>query len=82
MKRRFGFHAQICGEMAVIFPFEPDCYAGTKLPVEFVGHPFLAPDYAAPVRHDPAGPVLLLPGSRTQAVAKIFPLLLAGFEEF
>jgi glutamyl-tRNA reductase len=68
--------------MAVIFPFEPDCYADTKLPVEFVGHPFLAPDYTAPVRYDSAGPVLLLPGSRTQAVTKIFPLLLAGFEEF
>ena len=27
---------------------------------------------------DPAGPVLLLPGSRQQAVARIFPALLAG----
>ena len=80
-KRRFTM-ARDLDAMAVIFPFEPDCYADTKLSVEFVGHPFLAPDYAAPVRHDPAGPVLLLPGSRTQAVAKIFPLLLAGFQEF
>lgn len=80
-RRRFAM-ARDLDAMAVIFPFEPDCYADTKLPVEFVGHPFLAPGYAAPVRHDPAGPVLLLPGSRTQAVAKIFPLLLAGFAEF
>ena len=80
-RRRFAM-ARDLDAMAVIFPFEPDCYADTKLSVEFVGHPFLAPDYAAPVRHDPAGPVLLLPGSRTQAVAKIFPLLLAGFREF
>ncbi|MDI1336784.1 MAG: lipid-A-disaccharide synthase [Lacunisphaera sp.] len=80
-RRRFSM-ARDLDAMAVIFPFEPDCYADTKLPVEFVGHPFLAPDYSAPVRHDPAGPVLLLPGSRTQAVAKIFPLLLAGFAEF
>ena len=80
-RRRFGM-ARDLDAMAVIFPFEPSCYADTKLPVEFVGHPFLAPGYAAPVRHDPAGPVLLLPGSRTQAVAKIFPLLLAGFQEF
>ena len=80
-KRRFTM-ARDLDAMAVIFPFEPDCYADTKLSVEFVGHPFLAPDYSAPVRHDPAGPVLLLPGSRTQAVAKIFPLLLAGFQEF
>ena len=80
-KRRFTM-ARDLDAMAVIFPFEPDCYADTKLPVEFVGHPFLAPDYAAPVRHDPAGPVLLLPGSRTQAVARILPGLLGGFAQF
>ena len=32
--------------LAVIFPFETECYADTGLPVEFVGHPFMAPDYA------------------------------------
>lgn len=80
-KRRFTM-ARDLDAMAVIFPFEPDCYKDTDLPVEFVGHPFLAEDYAAPVRHEPGGPVLLLPGSRVQAVARIFPLLLAGFAEF
>jgi lipid-A-disaccharide synthase len=80
-KRRFSM-ARDLDAMAVIFPFEPGCYADTKLPVEFVGHPFLANDYAAPVRYDPSGPVLLLPGSRVQAVSRIFPLLLAGFAEF
>jgi lipid-A-disaccharide synthase len=76
--RRFAM-ARDLDAMAVIFPFEVKCYADTTLPVEFVGHPFLAPDYASPVRYDPAGPVLLLPGSRKQAVARIFPVLLAGF---
>lgn len=80
-KRRFAM-ARDLDAMAVIFPFEPDCYQDTGLPVDFVGHPFLAEDYAAPVRHEPGGPVLLLPGSRVQAVARIFPLLLAGFAEF
>ncbi len=80
-KRRFAM-ARDLDAMAVIFPFEPDCYQDTDLPVEFVGHPFLAADYAAPVQHDPAGPILLLPGSRVQAVARIFPLLLAGFAGF
>lgn len=79
--RRFTM-ARDLDAMAVIFPFEPECYADTTLPVEFVGHPFVAPGYAAPVRHDPAGPVLLLPGSRKQAVARIFPRLLAGFARF
>ena len=80
-KRRFTM-ARDLDALAVIFPFEVACYADTALPVEFVGHPFLAPDYAAPVSYDPAGPVLLLPGSRKQAVARIFPVLLAGYAEF
>jgi len=80
-KRRFTM-ARDLDALAVIFPFEPACYKDTTLPVEFVGHPFLAPDYVSPVRFDPAGPVLLLPGSRVQAVERIFPLLLAGFAGF
>ena len=77
-QRRFTM-ARDLDAMAVIFPFEVACYADTTLPVEFVGHPFVAPDYAPPVRYDPNGPVLLLPGSRQQAVARIFPALLGGF---
>jgi lipid-A-disaccharide synthase len=80
-KRRFSM-ARDLDAMAVIFPFEPSCYADTPLPVEFVGHPFVAPDYHAPVRYDRNGPVLLLPGSRQQAVSRIFPVLLAGFRAF
>ncbi len=80
-KRRFTM-ARDLDAMAVIFPFEPACYADTPLPVEFVGHPFVVADYAAPVRYDPHGPILLLPGSRKQAVARIFPVLLAGFLEY
>ncbi len=79
--RRFKM-ARDLDAMAVIFPFERECYADTALPVEFVGHPFVVADYAAPVRYDPNGPVLLLPGSRRQAVARIFPVLLAGFRAF
>lgn len=80
-KRRFTM-ARDLDALAAIFPFEPKCYADTSLPVEFVGHPFVADDYTAPVRYDPTGPVLLLPGSRVQAVGRIFPALLAGFREF
>jgi lipid-A-disaccharide synthase len=79
--RRFKM-AQNLDALAAIFPFEPPVYADTGLPVEFVGHPFAAPDYAPPVRFDPAGPILLLPGSRRQAVARIFPGMLTGFREF
>lgn len=77
-KRRFTM-ARDLDALAVIFPFEVACYADTTLPVTFVGHPFLEEDHQAAVRYDPAGPILLLPGSRKQAVGRIFPALLAGF---
>lgn len=79
--RRFKMARDLDG-MAVIFPFEKECYIDTDLPVEFVGHPFLGHDYHPPVRFDPEGPILLLPGSRRQAVARIFPVLLRGFAAF
>ena len=79
--RRFEM-ARNLDALAVIFPFEVGCYADTGLDVEFVGHPFMAPDYAPPVRFDPAGPVLLLPGSRPKAVGLIIPALLGGYREF
>lgn len=80
-KRRFSM-ARDLDAMGVMFPFEPGCYADTSLKPEFVGHPFVAPDYRSPVHYDPNGPVLLLPGSRKQAVSRIFPVLLAGFRAF
>ena len=76
--RRFAMAQHLDG-LATIFPFEAKCYADTDLPVTFVGHPFVAPEHVAPVRHDPAGPILLLPGSRKGAVARIFPALLDAF---
>ena len=79
--RRFEM-AKHLDAMAVIFPFEVGSYADTSLPVEFVGHPFVADDYQSPVGYDATGPVLLLPGSRRQAVARIFPALHAGYGEF
>jgi lipid-A-disaccharide synthase len=77
--RRFAL-ARSIDALAVIFPFEVGSYRDTGLQVEFVGHPFVAPDYRPPVRYDASGPVLLLPGSRRKAVARIFPRLLAGYQ--
>lgn len=79
--RRFTM-AKHLDRLAVIFPFEVECYADTKLSAEFVGHPFLADDYVSPVAYDPEGPILLLPGSRKQAVRRIFPVMLAGYRAF
>lgn len=79
--RRFEMAKHLDG-LASIFPFEGKVYADTRLPVEFVGHPFVAADYAPPVRYDPAGPVLLLPGSRKGPVKRIFPVLLEAFRRW
>jgi lipid-A-disaccharide synthase len=75
--------------LAVIFPFEPDVYAGTGLAVDFVGHPLLdrltplATRERADVRRAlslaAARPlVLLLPGSRRNEVRRTLPLQLAA----
>lgn len=79
--RRFTM-ARDLDALATIFPFEPACYADTPLPVTFVGHPFVGEDPPQPVRYDPGAPPLLLPGSRRQAVGRIFPVLLRGLEAF
>lgn len=78
-KRRFEM-AETLDALSVIFPFEVGCYADTALPTTFVGHPFVAETYEAPVGYDPAGPILILPGSRRQPVRRIFPPLLEALE--
>lgn len=77
-KRRFKM-ARLLDALAVIFPFEVDCYKDTDLPVTFVGHPFMDEAYTLPVRYERQAPVLLLPGSRKAAVKRIFPTLLDAF---
>ena len=80
-QRRFAM-ARMLDALAVIFPFEVKSYADTGLPVRFVGHPFVAPDYLPSLVHLNTAPVLLLPGSRTAAVGRIAPVLLDGFAAF
>ncbi len=77
-QRRFKM-AQLLDRLGVIFPFEVACYQDTELPVEFVGHPFVQPGYESPLVYQSDAPVLLLPGSRTAAVGRIFPMLLNAF---
>jgi lipid-A-disaccharide synthase len=68
--------AEVLDGLGAIFPFEVECYRDTDLPVHFTGHPFVRESYQNPLRFDPEGPILLLPGSRRQAVGRIFPILL------
>jgi len=74
-KRRFAMERML-DEVGVIFPFEVACYEDTRLPVHFVGHPFVRETHRNPLSYDPQGSLLLLPGSRKQAVGRIFPVLL------
>jgi lipid-A-disaccharide synthase len=80
-KRRFTMARDLDG-VGTIFPFEPACYADTKLDARFVGHPFAEKEHIPGLRHDPDGPVLLLPGSRPKPVRKIFPALVEAFALF
>lgn len=63
--------------MAVILPFEEEIYREQGIPVEFVGHPFVE-DRALPTPRDQGtrSGVGLLPGSRSQEVRRILPILL------
>lgn len=76
--------------LAVVFPFEPDLYAGRTAGVEFVGHPLL--DRVAVTRGrdetlaahglDPQRrTVLLLPGSRAKEIEYILPSMLAAVRD-
>jgi len=78
-KRRFKM-AEYLDSLAVIFPFELESYADTRLDPVFVGHPFVAEGAQLPVRYDPGAPVLLLPGSRTAAVGRIYPRMLDAYD--
>ena len=80
-QRRFKMQ-KVLDSLAVIFPFEVDCYKDVNLPITFVGHPMV--DSGKPeqvIQYDPAGPFLLLPGSRSQAIERILPVLLDSFEQ-
>ncbi|MGC9450994.1 MAG: lipid-A-disaccharide synthase [Oceanipulchritudo sp.] len=79
--RRFRM-AKVLDGLGVIFPFEVDCYKDTDLAVHFTGHPFVREGYRNPLRFDAEGPILLLPGSRRQAVGRIFPILLETIRKY
>lgn len=74
--------------LAVIFPFEPEVYAGSGVFVEFVGHPLVGPsrelcrrlgrdDALASLGLDPSARwIALLPGSRRNEIRHHLPLQL------
>ncbi len=78
-KRRFKM-ARFLDSLATIFPFEPDYYKDTDLPVQFVGHPFVEPEYTSILSYDHDAPLLILPGSRRTPIQRILPNLLGAYE--
>lgn len=82
-KWRLPVLAKICTKMLVIFPFEVEVFAKTKLRAEFVGHPLLD---IVDGRRDPAltrdpNTFLLLPGSRTMEVTRLLEPMLRTADE-
>ena len=74
-RRRIWKLAKYCRRMLCIFPFEPQCYAPTSLPAEFVGHPLfeqLKPLKEVGIQRE-GNLVLLLPGSRRQEIQRLLP---------
>lgn len=79
--------ARLVDHLLALFPFEPPLYAGTGLPVTFVGHPLVA---AAHPRHPREAVrlslgltpgerlVTLLPGSRTSEILRLLPTMAAS----
>ncbi|MDR0755863.1 MAG: lipid-A-disaccharide synthase [Puniceicoccales bacterium] len=75
--RRFSM-AKFLDRLAVIFPFEKAYFSDTNLDVCYVGHPLVRE--RLPFEYDLDGELLLLPGSRSAAVKRIFPILLNAFQ--
>lgn len=72
--------------MFVILPFEKDWYAERGMEVEFVGHPLLdavpAFEPSAPEVEGEPPVVALLPGSRTQEISRMLPVMLATARQY
>ncbi|MBF0622041.1 MAG: lipid-A-disaccharide synthase [Magnetococcales bacterium] len=88
-KNRIYSIAKRVNHLLALFPFEPEMYKPTGLPVTFVGHPLvdLVKDHGDPlkVRHalsiaDDAQLVTLLPGSRQSELKRLLPVMVASAE--
>jgi lipid-A-disaccharide synthase len=71
---------RLVDEMVVILPFEADFYKEHDIPVTFVGHPLLdniSPDDFNNTLNKEGPPIIgLLPGSRSEEVARLLPVMI------
>ena len=83
-KKRIPKMARAIDRLMVVFPFEVDVFAGTGLPVDFVGNPLVAQidDFLAhdqePLPWMSERRIALLPGSRKQEIERILPTMLSA----
>ena len=78
--------ARLIDKMLVVFPFEVDIYKKMGVDVEYVGHPLSAAvscrlskgDALAELGMVQCQTVALLPGSRRQEVARLFPVMISA----
>jgi len=76
--------ASLINKIALLFPFEMDCYRNTGLPCEFVGHPLAETIITKKTKEElkqelgliPDRPVItLLPGSRPAEIRRHLPII-------
>ncbi|HEY4255436.1 MAG TPA: lipid-A-disaccharide synthase [Chlamydiales bacterium] len=84
-KGRIGFMEKYLDQLLAILPFEPACFQGTKLAVEYVGHPLteaveqFQPDASFRSSYgirEQEKVLALFPGSRPQEITRNLPLML------
>ena len=83
--------ARLVTKMLVIFPFEEEFYKKSGVNAEYVGHPltstavcgFTKDEARAELGLNGANPVVaILPGSRTEEIRRLLPLMLEGVSLF
>ncbi len=80
-RRRIPRMAAVLDRLIAILPFEPEVFAGTRLRVDYAGHPLVDEIHEAlagapsPLPWSGEPRIALLPGSRTQEIERLLPAL-------
>ncbi len=76
-KKRIPFMAENLDLLLAIFPFEKSCFANTKLPVQYIGHPLTQATSQFQSSKKFQGKILsLFPGSRKTEIERNLPIQL------
>ena len=71
-KQRIPQMAEQLDLLLTLFPFEKSCFAGTRLPVEYIGHPLASRILRNESNREHL--LALFPGSRTASISRNLPL--------